>query len=148
MIRIIVEIDENRNVFIDGKKIPKTESKPTRSIEKEITQPVKKGEHPIYAERRCPTCGESFVPNGPRQKYCSEKCGLRPKSEKERLKQKRKQLSVEKRTRISTSPKVTPYPRPAIKSFSEITGGGIDEDKDHYPTAEQIKRSKDHPYDL
>jgi len=39
-------------------------------------------------KRECTTCGIQFQPQGNRQMRCSIKCGLKPKTQKEKLKKK------------------------------------------------------------
>ena len=99
MIRINIEIDiENiikeylQDIKIDNKKTtvvvtPKEEGgkELINKIEKEIPDvPIKRAvkikRQKITEPRICPKCGEKFMPQGPRQKYCSEKCGMKPKN--------------------------------------------------------------------
>ena len=79
MIRIIIEIDNDQQISINQCKIADVLKKtdPTETRNEEIKAIKKK---PITKKKReCPKCGEEFTPTGNRQKYCSEKCGMKPK---------------------------------------------------------------------
>jgi hypothetical protein len=47
-------------------------------------------------KRKCVTCGNEFYPQGPRQRRCSLKCGLKSKSQKEKEKLKKPSEPIEK----------------------------------------------------
>ena len=113
MIRIIIEVDDKRQVFINGKKINQPGQKPLKS---KIESGSDSRRQSMDSERICPTCQEPFKPNGPRQKYCSEKCGMKPKpeSEKIRAKQRRENKSGSVRITPNLRPKPKQLPKKAI----------------------------------
>lgn len=117
MIRIILDIDDDsiniriprnsENVVkqekpkkIDFEVIDKIDLSGSQDLEHSIKMPVPEitkklkstRRMPMKKSRECPTCGEKFKPQGPRQKYCSEPCGMKPKSQKERDKDKNKRI--------------------------------------------------------
>ncbi|MCK9281345.1 MAG: hypothetical protein M0P71_12040 [Melioribacteraceae bacterium] len=75
MIRITIEID-NEGVNITREDIGKKKAEKVLLEVKE--NPLKKS---IITKKtkKCKTCGKPFKPDGNRQKYCSEKCGMKRK---------------------------------------------------------------------
>lgn len=56
--------------------------------------------------RLCKKCGKEFTPEGPNQKLCSVQCGLKRKTQKEKIKQKLtigKNLSEEAKMRLENA---------------------------------------------
>lgn len=86
--RIFDTLEEDPTKGLRTKPIKK-ESATKLPEEKPFTTPDPKKSkwNPKKAkDRLCAKCGKIFQPSGPRQKYCSEECGLKPKPKGEKPK--------------------------------------------------------------
>jgi hypothetical protein len=118
MVRIIIEIDDNKNIKIVESKEDKTADLIVANHEKQKyykhrdkhksfnKKPIiignisyieskhldKKNIKITNKSRVYPKCNKEFNPLGNRQKYCSEVCGMHPKSEKEKMKLAKKPI--------------------------------------------------------
>lgn len=81
------------------------------------------GKESRYKPRICQKCGKEYIPGGAMQKYCSEKCGLKHKPEKE--KQRLQKIKEQKKPIIETN---------------------INESESKQITQEQIEKSKSKAY--
>lgn len=103
MIRITIEIDGDK---INVTNTMNSTSDHLLAVNKEAQRiPHKLTAAPLQESKvkSCAKCGKIFTPQGPRQKYCSEACGMQPKPaiEKLRAKQKGTTLTPGERERIN-----------------------------------------------
>jgi len=82
--KVVIEIDEDKVNVTQDKKVDLPEEK---NIDSKATinkkgNLIRKKARQVYKmkdKRECPRCHNEFIPNGPRQKYCSVPCGMKPK---------------------------------------------------------------------
>jgi hypothetical protein len=155
MLRITIEFDGG-NVTIGGFKPQAIEMELPHQSKKRLepakrVAPLDKLQRPMPEAKvkSCDKCGKIFTPQGPRQKYCSEACGFKPKPESERLRAHLKSKRVqEKFNNISegTEPIKIDKPLPPQGNYAGKTPEQISKELEE--TLREIEEKRKQPISL